>query len=99
MSFLEIGSGMGRDAYQLIAALGSTGRYIGIDVQRESIHWCQRNISRDHPNLQFHHFNAFHELHNPLRTLKTPHFSLPAEDRSIDRIALQSVLTHIFEDE
>jgi ubiquinone/menaquinone biosynthesis C-methylase UbiE len=99
MSFLEIGSGMGRDAFQLIDILGPSAKYIGIDVQRESIVWCQKNISRDHPNFQFVHFNAVHELHNPLGTKTTRDYSLPAADRSIDRVALQSVLTHIFEEE
>jgi hypothetical protein len=49
MTFLEIGSGAGRDAFQLLDRLGSEGRYIGIDVQRESIAWCQNNIGRQHP--------------------------------------------------
>ena len=99
MAFLEIGSGMGRDAFQLIDALGPSGKYIGIDVQRESIVWCQKNISRDHPNFTFVHFDAVHELHNPLGAKTTVDYPLPAADRSIDRVALQSVLTHIFEDE
>ena len=38
MTFLEVGSGIGRDAFQLIGYLNSNGRYIGIDVQRESNH-------------------------------------------------------------
>jgi ubiquinone/menaquinone biosynthesis C-methylase UbiE/glycosyltransferase involved in cell wall biosynthesis len=99
MSFLEIGSGMGRDAFQLIDVLGPSGKYIGIDVQRESIVWCQKNISRDHPKFKFVHFDAMHELHNPLGRKTTVDFPLPAADGSIDRVALQSVLTHIFEDE
>jgi SAM-dependent methyltransferase len=99
MNFLEIGSGMGRDAFQLIGELGPQGRYIGIDVQRESIVWCQKNITRDYPNIEFVHFDAIHELHNPYGAKVTMDFPLPAPDRSIDRVALQSVLTHIFEDE
>lgn len=99
MSFLEIGSGMGRDAFPLVDVLGPSGKYIGIDVQRESIVWCQKNISRDHPNFKFVHFDAVHELHNPLGAKATMDYPLPAADRSIDRVALQSVLTHIFEDE
>lgn len=99
MTFLEIGSGMGRDAFQLIGVLGPDGHYIGIDVQRESIVWCQKNITRDHPNFRFFHFDAVHELHNPYGVRRTTAFPLPAADRSVDRVALQSVLTHIFEDE
>jgi SAM-dependent methyltransferase len=99
MSFLEIASGMARDAFELIEPLGPDGKYIGIDVQRESIVWCQKNISRDHPNFQFYHFDAIHELHNPYGAKTTMDFPLPAPDRSVDRIGLQSLLTHIFEDE
>lgn len=99
MTFLEIGSGAGRDAFQLIDFIGASGRYIGIDVQRESIAWCENNIGRKHPNFSFHHFNAEHELHNPLATKTTLDFVLPAADGSVDRVALGSVFTHIFEDE
>ena len=99
MSFLEIGSGIGRDAFQLIDYLSAKGRYLGIDVQRESIVWCERNITRKHPNIEFRHLNAFHELHNPLASKATMDFPLPSSDRSVDRIMLGSVLTHIFEDE
>ncbi len=99
MSFLEIGSGIGRDAFQWLDYLSPCGSYWGIDVQRESIAWCQKNITAKNPNVRFHHFNAFHELHNPLATKKTMDFGLPVPNRSIDRIALGSVLTHIFRDE
>jgi len=99
MSVLEIGSGIGRDAFQFIDYLSPRGRYMGIDVQRESIVWCQKNISRRYPHIQFYHLNAFHELHNPLAVKPTMDFPLPLPDRSVDRIALGSVLTHIFEDE
>ncbi|MBU3619955.1 glycosyltransferase [Polynucleobacter sp. JS-Fieb-80-E5] len=99
MSFLEIASGMARDAFPLIELLGPNGKYVGIDVQRESIVWCQKNITRKHPNFEFVHFNAYHELHNPFGTKTTMDYPLPVADRSVDRIGLQSLLTHIFEDE
>ena len=99
MTFVEIGSGIGRDAFQLLDIIGPQGRYLGIDVQRESIVWCQQNITRLHPNFEFVHFNAYHELHNPLSTKKTMDFQIPLPDRSVDRVAAGSVLTHIFEDE
>lgn len=99
MTFLEIGSGAGRDAFQLTQVLGPEGRYYGIDVQRESIVWCQNNITLRHPNFTFHHFNAEHELHNPLALKTTLDFPLPALDKSVDFVALGSVFTHIFEDE
>ena len=99
MNFLEIACGMGRDAFQLLEILGDSGSYIGIDVQRESIVWLSKNLTRDYPNFKFYHFDAIHELHNPYGLKTTMDCPLPAENRSIDRIGLQSLLTHIFEDE
>jgi len=99
MTFVEIGSGIGRDAFQLLDIIGPNGRYMGIDVQRESIVWCQQNITKRHPNFEFVHFNAYHELHNPLSAKTTMDFRIPLPDRSVDRVAAGSVLTHIFRDE
>ncbi len=99
MTILEIGCGIGRDALQLMDVLGADGRYIGIDVTRDSIVWCQENITSRRPNFQFHHFDAKHELYNPLGAKTTQDFVLPAADRSVDRIALESIFTHLFENE
>jgi glycosyltransferase involved in cell wall biosynthesis/SAM-dependent methyltransferase len=99
MTFLEVGSGIGRDAFQLIDIIGPAGKYIGIDVQRESILWCQKNITARFPNFLFYHFNAYHELHNPLSTKSSGDFTFPIAARSVDRIALGSVFTHIFSSE
>ena len=92
--FLEIGSGAGCDVFQLLDLLGSEGRYAGIDVQRESIVWCQNNIGRRHPNLRFHHFNAYHELHSPISTKTTLDTRVPVPDASADRVALIGVHAH-----
>lgn len=99
MTLLEIGCGIGRDAMQLIERVPPIGRYIGVDVTRDSILWCQKNITTAHPNFTFHHFDAEHELYNPLGSKTSLDFSLPAEDASVDRISLGSVFTHLFEDE
>jgi len=99
MTILEIGCGIGRDAFQFIDRLNPEGRYIGIDVTSDSIAWCRKNIFPKHPNFEFHHFDAKHELYNPLGTKTTADFSLPAADRSVDRIVLGSIFTHLFEDE
>lgn len=99
MTFLEIGCGIGRDAFQLIDLLGDKGKYVGIDVTRDSILWCTRNISKLYPNFQFYHFDAKHELYNPLGSKTSMDFALPAADHSVDRIALGSIFTHLFEDE
>lgn len=99
MTFLEIGCGIGRDAFQLLSLLNSQGKYIGIDVTRDSISWLEKNIGRNHPNFTFHHFDVKHELYNPLGSKACSDFALPVPDRSVDRIALGSVFTHLFEDD
>ena len=96
---LEIGCGIGRDAFQLVNRKPPIGRYIGIDVTRDLILWCQKNITTHHPNFVFHHFDAKHELYNPLGSKTSMDFQLPAEDGSVDRIFLGSVFTHLFEEE
>jgi SAM-dependent methyltransferase len=99
MMVLDLGSGIGRDAFQLFDILGPAGGFMGVDVTRDSIRWCQDNISRRHPNFRFHHFDAYNELYNPYGMLKTADFRIPLEDGSVDRIFLSSVFTHILEDE
>jgi SAM-dependent methyltransferase len=99
MTILEIGCGIGRDALQLIEILNAEGRYIGIDVTRDSIVWCQDNITSKHQNFLFHHFDAQNELYNPHGRRTSMEFALPVRDGSVDRICLASVFTHIFEAE
>jgi ubiquinone/menaquinone biosynthesis C-methylase UbiE len=96
---LEIGCGVGRDAIGLSKVLGSEGRYVGIDIIRPSIEWCQSHISPRYPNFEFHYLNIRSEIHNPGGDLHVRQVSLPVETRSIDRIILQSVFTHMFEDD
>jgi SAM-dependent methyltransferase len=96
---LEIGCGIGRDAFQLVNRQPPIGRYIGIDVTRDSILWCQKNITTRYPNFVFHHLDAKHELYNPLGSKTSMDFQLPAKDGSVDRIFLGSVFTHLFEEE
>lgn len=99
MTILEIGCGIGRDALQFIDILSPAGRYIGIDVTSDSIAWCRSNITPRHPNFEFHHFDSKHELYNPLGKKTTMDFRLPAADKSVDRIVLGSIFTHLFEEE
>ena len=99
MTLLEIGYGVGRDALQLFDLLNEDGRYIGIDVTRDSIVWCQDNITPKHPNFSFHHFDAENELYNPHGGKTSMDFALPVPDGSVDRIFLASVFTHLFEAE
>jgi len=94
---LEIGCGVGRDAIQLTHHLDSSGSYVGVDIIRPSIDWCRSNISARHENFRFEYLDIHSEIHNPTGTLQVTDVSLPVADRSVDRIILQSVFTHMFE--
>jgi SAM-dependent methyltransferase len=95
MTVVELGCGIGRDAFQLTGILDENGRYVGIDVTRDSITWCQRNITPRHPNFTFYHFDAENELYNPYGTRSSMDFRVPLADGSVDRIILASVFTHL----
>jgi SAM-dependent methyltransferase len=99
MTVVEIGCGIGRLAFQLTDILDQGGRYVGIDVTRESIIWCQHNITMRHPNFTFHHFDAFNEMYNPFGQRTTNDFVLPIAEGTADRIFLASVFTHLLEEE
>ncbi len=99
MSFVDVGCGIGRDAFQLLDHLDANGRYVGIDVTRDSIAWCQRHITPRDARFTFHHFDAVNELYNPFGRHRTMDFRLPSPDASVDRIGLASVFTHLLEDE
>lgn len=99
MTLVDLGCGIGRDAFQLLDFLDADGRYVGVDVTRDSILWCQRNITARDPRFRFHHFDAFNELYNPFGRRRTEDFRLPVADGSVDRITLASVFTHLLEEE
>jgi SAM-dependent methyltransferase len=99
MHVLDMGCGIGRAAFQYMEVLGENGAYTGIDVTRDSIEWCRQHITPHHPNYRFHHFDAENELYNPYGTQLTRDYRLPLEDGTVDRIALFSVFTHLFEEE
>lgn len=99
MTLLDLGCGIGRDAFQLLDYLKGPGKYMGVDVTRDSIVWCSKAITPGHPRFTFHHFDAYSELYNPFGSKTSMDFRLPAEDGTVDRIVLASVFTHLLEDE
>jgi SAM-dependent methyltransferase len=98
-SIIEIGCGIGRDAIPLTNIIGRDGQYLGIDIIKGSIDWCIANISARHPNFRFVHFDVADQLHNPHGSSQTTSFSLPANDRSVDRVIVWSVFTHMAKDD
>lgn len=96
---VEIGCGVGRDAIQLTKYLNSSGSYFGVDIIKSSIEWCQKNITPKYSNFKFYFYDIKSQIHNPSGTKKTTDIKLPIKSATIDRIILQSVFTHMFEED
>ena len=93
---VEIGCGVGRDAIPLTALLPASGSYLGIDVMWPSIAWAQNNITPEHPNFQFTHFDVSDQQHNPSGVNEMIGYRIPSEDMSQDLVFMFSVFTHMF---
>jgi SAM-dependent methyltransferase len=96
---LEVGCGVGRDAIPIARLQGPQGSYLGVDIIQRSISWCQGNITPRYANATFHHFDILSEFYNPTGSLTVADTSFPIGDGTIDRNILQSVFTHMFEDD
>jgi ubiquinone/menaquinone biosynthesis C-methylase UbiE len=96
---IEVGCGVGRDAMHLPDRLGVDGTYLGLDIIPRSIQWCQHNITPRFPNFRFELLDVHNRFYNPTGTRRASDVHLSAHDASVDRILLQSVFTHMFEDD
>lgn len=96
-SFLEIGCGIGRDAIPLTKILSPQGSYLGVDIIRPSIDFCEQNITPLYPNFKFIHFDVRDQLHNPSGLRSMGEYTLPLDDHAIDKIIVWSVFTHMFD--
>ena len=98
-SILDVGCGVGRSAIRFIEMLGREGTYLGTEIDRESVEWCREHITTRHPNFRFEFFDINNESYNPSGRLKTDDYPIPLENCSVDLVILQSVFTHISEEE
>ena len=93
---LEIGCGSGKIASGLINYFNIEGEYIGLDVDRENINWCDRNLSIINSNFQFYCLdivnNYYYEDDNG--KVNSYDFSF-LEDRQFDRAIALSVFNHL----
>jgi ubiquinone/menaquinone biosynthesis C-methylase UbiE len=92
---LDIGCGCGQMALHLKNYLDEMGSYVGVDLHRPSIDWCQRNIARRHKNFQFAHIDVRNHAYNPNAAQRAEAYVFPFADRSFDLILLKSVFTHM----
>ncbi len=92
---LEPGCGCGRVAQFLTKYLNNRGQYEGFDIVKESIAWCQINISPTYPNFHFTHSDIHNTFYNPAGKIKASEYRFPYPDRFFDFVFLPSVFTHM----
>jgi cyclopropane fatty-acyl-phospholipid synthase-like methyltransferase len=92
---LDVGSGLGRKTLALPSFLGTDGKYIGVDIVRQGVDWCNQNIATSHPNFIFLHLNVFNARYNRRGTVRASDYRFPFADGSFDLITAWSVFTHM----
>jgi SAM-dependent methyltransferase len=92
---LDIGCGCGQMALYLKDYLDDNGSYVGVDIHKPSIRWCQKQIGSRRSNFQFAHIDVCNLAYNPKGRHHAETYRFPYEDHSFDLILLKSVFTHM----
>ena len=95
---LDIGCGVGRLAIGVVAT-ENAAEYVGMDVAKDSIAWCRRNIQRHHPALRFVHLDVANARYQPDGRAIDDSYRLPLPDASVAVIHLYSVFSHMEADD
>lgn len=92
---LDIGCGVGRMAVPLTRFLSIEGSYVGFDILRPQVEWCQKKITATHPNFSFFCIDLKNNHYKPGGAHDPSVFEFPFEDRSFDFVFATSVFTHL----
>lgn len=93
---LDVGCGYGRLALGILHATDHRGPYLGFDILRRQIEWCQTAITPIFPTLRFEHLDIRNGRYNPGGMIEPTEASFPARSASTDVCALFSVCTHLY---
>ena len=96
---VDIGSGIGKGAVALrdfhYHGIGFTGRYLGFDVDREMVEWCNRNFPAE--NFRFSWVDAGSTVYNPGARKEPPRLDVP--DGTVDLVYSHSLFSHLLEED
>jgi SAM-dependent methyltransferase len=95
-SYLDFGCGCGRSARRLMQQTPVPERYVGVDIHRGMVQWCQDNLTPLAPAFAFVHHDVYSPGLNPHRSRPWA-APLPVEDGSFTIVEATSVFTHLVE--
>jgi SAM-dependent methyltransferase len=91
---LDVGAGQGRMAVPFTQYLVSSARYVGIEVVKDAVDWCNQQY-KVYPNFKFIHADIYNKLYNAQGQIQDSEYRFPLENESIDFVFLTSVFTHM----
>jgi SAM-dependent methyltransferase len=97
-SVFDFGCGCGRITRQLLCMTPKPARYVGIDIHRGMIAWCQKNLTRYDPSFRFFHHDVWNLGLGPdnTRQLTAP---FPVGRGEFTLFIAHSVFTHIYKEQ
>jgi SAM-dependent methyltransferase len=94
----DFGCGCGRIARQLMVQNPPPERYVGIDINRGMIAWCQRHLTEFDRAFQFHHHDVWNLGLGPDNT-RQPTAPFPVGSSEFSLVIAHSVFTHLYKDQ
>jgi SAM-dependent methyltransferase len=96
---LDVGCGDGRVAAALAGHLDEAGSYVGFDVSRAAIKFCNKSAAASRPNFRFVHADIANREYNPVGKIKPCDYRFPVEPASRDLLIATSLFTHLLPDD
>jgi SAM-dependent methyltransferase len=93
----DFGCGCGRLARLMLQSRTPPAEYLGIDLHRGMVEWCQENLTPRAPTFQFRHHDVFDARFSPDES-KPAVAPFPAPDDSFSIVLAGSVFTHLVEE-
>jgi len=94
---MDMGCGCGKDARNFIYH-PYVKKYIGFDVYKLNIDWCQESIvPRSEGRFAFHHVDVYSQSYNPQGAVQGTEVVFPAADGEVQLAFAVSLFTHLLE--
>jgi SAM-dependent methyltransferase len=91
-SVFDFGCGCGRVARQLLQQSVRPTRYVGVDLHKGMVEWCQHNLAAE--GFEFVHHDVYNVRFNPTG-VQPPVMVFPVGDREFTMVHALSVFTHL----